>query len=32
LSFKPELYSNGLNYRPSMGLALNYTFKWKLRF
>ncbi len=27
LSFKPELYSNGLNYRPSMGVALNYTFK-----
>ena len=27
LSFIPELYSNGLNYRPSMGVALNYTFK-----
>lgn len=27
LSFKPELYSNGINYKPTMGLALNFTFK-----
>jgi hypothetical protein len=29
LSFKPEIYSNGLNYKPSMGVALNFRFKWK---
>lgn len=28
LSFKPEIYTNGLNYKPNMGLALNFRFKW----
>lgn len=27
LSFKPELYSNGINYKPTMGIALNFKFK-----
>lgn len=27
LSFKPEIYSNGINYKPSMGVALNFRFK-----